>query len=80
MSVHWGIEGLLGAEVKPSVKAWAPQVLHCALLADCCVAAAGHAGEALPALAPLWARQARAAQVGALTWAPPLRGSSGGWW
>lgn len=46
----------LGAEVKPSGKAWAPQVLHCALLADCCAAAAGHAGEALPAPAPLWAR------------------------
>lgn len=81
MSVHRGIGGFLVTEAEPSDSApqeppglLNPPSLCCALFSDPCVAAAGHAGEAPPALAPLWARQARAAQVGAITWAPQLRG------
>lgn len=73
------VGGVLGPEAKrsdsPSGKAWAPRALPplCSP-AGPRVAAAGHAGEAPPALAPLWTWQARAAQVGALAWSPPLRG------
>lgn len=80
MSMHRGMGGGFPARPSPQTQPireglGTPHPPLCSRLGGC-VAAAGPAGEVPAALAPWRTQQVRAAQVGAVAWAPPLRGPS----